>query len=135
MFYRGDDQLLFCAKTPSGFQFSDLDVRETGEFSNTSLEIKSDNTKIVEAYEFDHQGRTFFHVTAILENEEVRCWDFFKKSPTEKESHTSSFNSTSLSSLRWPFFTYADGQSSIVISNLANREFAIHFDFKENFES
>jgi len=82
MFYRGEDQLLLCARTPSGFQFSDLDVRETGEFSNTTIEIKSDNTKIVEAYEFDHQGRTFFHVTAILENQEVYCWDFFKKSPT-----------------------------------------------------
>lgn len=72
---------------------------------------------IKEAVEFEREGQKVFRVTGIRDCEEIMQWEILGNS--KAEPYFRSYNSSKLSSMRWPFFVYAIGQDEIYFNNVA----------------
>ena len=85
-----------------------------------------------EAIEFERynpaigDNQKVFRVTAIRNSEELMSWEILDNCKGKK--YYRSANSSKLTTFRWPFFAYAFGEMSIVISPLADPEYVVHHD-------
>ena len=87
---------------------------------------------VKEAIEFERYNEKYqfmqkvFRVTAIRNNEELMSWEILDNAKGKR--YYRSANSSKLTTFRWPFFSYAYGSMSIVISPLADPEYIVHQD-------
>ena len=74
--------------------------------------------------EFERDERKVLRVTAIRDNEELMHWEILDDAKGEKFYR--SYNSSKLTSFRWPFFAYAESARSIMVSQFSSPDFCLH---------
>lgn len=123
--------MLFCEKKESDLivQFSDLEIRESEDFSNTTLNINSLDYEIVDVIEFERDGTQIFRISYIEGSESFNCIEI--EASCTGEQYTAQMNSNKLSTLRWPFFAYMNDPWSVVISPLVKSNYYVYFNLME----
>ena len=108
-FKRGKNDVLFCERQEKNqkIRFSAIQIEDSKSFSNAKFKI-SGEIQIVEALEFEQDGRNLFRVIAIREDEEAMIYEL--EDTANSISNFRSVNSSKLNSFRWPFFAYVHGE-------------------------